>query len=44
MGAGAALIALLMVVGPVVAHALSSAAYRIGIPLKRSVRNDLEQK
>lgn len=38
------LIALLMVAGPVVAHALSSAAYRIGIPMKRSVRNDLEQK
>jgi multicomponent Na+:H+ antiporter subunit G len=38
------LITLLMVAGPVVAHALSSAAYRIGIPMKRSVRNDLEQK
>lgn len=37
------LIALLMVAGPVVAHALSSAAYRIGIPMKRSERNDLEQ-
>jgi multicomponent Na+:H+ antiporter subunit G len=36
------LIVLLMVAGPVVAHALSSAAYRIGIPMKRSVRNDLE--
>jgi multicomponent Na+:H+ antiporter subunit G len=38
------LIVLLMVTGPVVAHALSSAAYRIGIPMKRPVRNDLEQK
>ena len=38
------LIALLMVAGPVVAHALSSAAYRIGIPMKRSEQNDLEQK
>jgi multicomponent Na+:H+ antiporter subunit G len=38
------LIALLMVAGPVVAHALSSAAYRIGIPMKRSERNDLEQE
>ena len=37
------LIVLLMVAGPVVAHALSSAAYRIGIPMKRSTRNDLEQ-
>jgi len=38
------LIVLLMVAGPVVAHALSSAAYRIGIPMKRAVRDDLEQK
>jgi multicomponent Na+:H+ antiporter subunit G len=38
------LIVLLMVAGPVVAHALSSAAYRIGISLKRSARNDLEQE
>ena len=36
------LMVLLMVTGPVVAHTLSSAAYRIGIPLKRSARNDLE--
>jgi multicomponent Na+:H+ antiporter subunit G len=36
------LIVLLMVAGPVVAHALSSAAYRIGIPMKHSARNDLE--
>ena len=36
------LIVLLMVAGPVVAHALASAAYRVGIPMKRSVRNDLE--
>ncbi|PID85792.1 MAG: cation:proton antiporter [Chloroflexi bacterium] len=37
------LIVLLMVAGPVVAHALSSAAYRLGVPMKRSIRNDLEQ-
>ena len=36
------LIVLLMVTGPVVAHALASAAHRLGIPMKRSVRNDLE--
>ena len=36
------LIVLLMVSGPVVAHALASAAHRVGIPMKRSVRNDLE--
>ncbi|MFO7678502.1 MAG: monovalent cation/H(+) antiporter subunit G [Chloroflexota bacterium] len=36
------LIVLLMVTGPVVTHALASAAHRLGIPMKRSVRNDLE--
>jgi multicomponent Na+:H+ antiporter subunit G len=35
------LIALLMIAGPVVSHTLGSAAYRIGIPLKQSVRDDL---
>jgi multicomponent Na+:H+ antiporter subunit G len=40
-GKGLVLIALLMVAGPVVSHALGSAAYRIWIPLKQSVRDDL---
>ena len=35
------LIVLLMVTGPVAAHAIASAAYRIGIPMKRAVRDDL---
>lgn len=35
------LIILLMVSGPVSAHAISSAAYRIGLPMKDSVRDDL---
>ena len=35
------LIILLMVSGPVTAHAISSAAYRIGLPMKDSVRDDL---
>ncbi len=35
------LIALLMIAGPVVSHTLGSAAYRIGIPLKQSVRDEL---
>ncbi len=35
------LIVLLMVTGPVATHAISSAAYRIGIPMKNPVRNDL---
>lgn len=35
------LIVLLMVSGPVSAHAISSAAYRIGLPMKGAVRDDL---
>jgi multicomponent Na+:H+ antiporter subunit G len=40
-GKGVVLIALLLIGGPVTAHALASAAYRIGVPLKRAVRDDL---
>jgi multicomponent Na+:H+ antiporter subunit G len=40
-GKGLALICLLLVSGPVVSHALASAAYRIKIPLINSKRNDL---
>lgn len=36
-----ALIILLMVAGPVLAHAIGSAAYRLGIPMKSPVRDDL---
>ncbi len=35
------LIVLLMVSGPVVTHAISSAAYRIGVPMKEAIRDDL---
>ena len=35
------LIILLMVSGPVSTHAISSAAYRIGLPMKGAVRSDL---
>ncbi len=35
------LIVLLMVTGPVAAHAIASAAYRIGEPMKNSIRDDL---
>lgn len=38
------LILLLMIAGPVTSHALSSAAYRIGIAMKDPVRDDLKQK
>ncbi|MFN2135008.1 MAG: monovalent cation/H(+) antiporter subunit G [Candidatus Promineifilaceae bacterium] len=37
------LIALLMASGPVSAHAISSAAYRIGLPMKEAARDDLEE-
>lgn len=35
------LIVMLLVAGPVTSHVLASAAYRIGIPLVRAIRNDL---
>ena len=35
------LIILLMVAGPVTAHAIASAAYRLGIPMKEATRDDL---
>jgi multicomponent Na+:H+ antiporter subunit G len=41
MGKGLVLVALLLLAGPVTAHALASAAYRIGIPLGKPIREDL---
>jgi multicomponent Na+:H+ antiporter subunit G len=35
------MIVLLMISGPVAAHAISSAAYRIGVPMKDPHRDDL---
>ena len=35
------LILFLLLTGPVSAHALSSAAYRLGVPMKGAIRNDL---
>lgn len=35
------LIGLLMLTGPVAAHAIASAAYRIGLPMNEPVRDDL---
>lgn len=37
------LISLLMVAGPVTSHAIASAAYRIGIPMKQAIRDDLAE-
>lgn len=41
LGKGLILIALLLLAGPVTAHALASAAYRLGIPMQHAIRNDL---
>jgi multicomponent Na+:H+ antiporter subunit G len=38
------LMLLLMVAGPVTAHAIGSAAYQVNLPIKDAVRDDLEQK
>ena len=43
LGKGMVLIALLMLAGPVTAHALASAAYRVGIPQSQALRDDLAQ-
>jgi multicomponent Na+:H+ antiporter subunit G len=43
LGKGLVLIALLLLAGPVTAHALASAAYRVGIPQNKSFRDDLSQ-
>ena len=38
---GLVLIIFLLLAGPVTSHALSSAAYRIGTPMKNPIRDDL---
>ena len=43
LGKAILLIVLLMIAGPVTTHAISSAAYRIGLPMKGAVRDDLEE-
>lgn len=43
LGKGLVLIALLLLAGPVTAHTLASAAYRVDIPLSRAIRDDLSQ-
>ena len=42
-GRGLILILLLLITGPVTSHAISSAAYRLGIRMEKSVRDDLAQ-
>lgn len=41
---GLVLIVLLMIGGPATAHALASAAYRAGFPMKLAIRDDLKDK
>jgi multicomponent Na+:H+ antiporter subunit G len=41
---GLVLIVLLMIGGPATSHALASAAYRIGIPMKQAIRDDLKEQ
>jgi multicomponent Na+:H+ antiporter subunit G len=41
---GLVLIILLMIGGPATSHALASAAYRSGIPMRRAIRDDLKDK
>ena len=43
LGKGLVLIAFLLLAGPVTSHALASAAYRIGMPMKQALRDDLAQ-
>ncbi len=38
------LILLLMIAAPVSSHAIASAAYRVGIPLKQAVRDNLQTR
>lgn len=41
VGKGLVLIVFLLIAGPVASHALGSAAYRLGIPMREGTRDDL---
>jgi monovalent cation/proton antiporter MnhG/PhaG subunit len=43
-GRGLVLILLLLITGPVTSHAVSSAAYRLKVPLRQTTRDDLANK
>jgi len=43
IGKGLVLIFMLMVTGPATARAIGSAAYRIGIPMRGAIRDDLSR-
>ena len=44
LGKGLVLISLVLISGPVVSHALASAAYRIKVPLEQAARDELQQE
>lgn len=44
VGKALVLIVLLIIAGPAVSHALASAAYRTGVPMKNAARDDLAQR
>jgi multicomponent Na+:H+ antiporter subunit G len=43
IGKDLVLIGLLMLAGPVATHTIASAAYKLGIPMRGTIRNDLEK-
>lgn len=43
LGRAVVLVVLLLIAGPVTSHAIASAAYRTGVPLRRATRNDLQK-
>jgi multicomponent Na+:H+ antiporter subunit G len=44
LGKGLVLIAMLLIAGPTASRAIASAAYRIGIPMKQAIRDDLSER
>ncbi len=44
LGRGLILIFLLLLTGPVTSHAISAAAYRLKVPLRQAIRDDLADK
>lgn len=42
VGRSVILLALLVITGPAAAHAIASAAYRTGVPLRQAIRDDLQ--
>ncbi|MBN1145984.1 MAG: monovalent cation/H(+) antiporter subunit G [Anaerolineales bacterium] len=44
LGKALILIVMLMIAGPVATHVIASAAYRLGIPMRHAVRDDLAEQ